>query len=218
MSSRNRVVFSVTLAAGARRAVVGFGNSGDKEGGFIPRRKLCGVKDALINRDNWMPRKMSAVRIMTVPNKTANMIASDAKLVFSASLMAPRISAMSPPSVTTAIVVPTAATAFVTFNETEFAGSVRALDRFAPQRLQYFNSIVYSAPQDGQNIDQLTFRFLRSLGWPHFRSTLIGPFEKPRRILGNTGRRLEACGTRMRESRVGVKLLLLKARHLSSFR
>ena len=108
-------------------------------------------RDALINFESWRARKMSVTKIVIMPNITMAMIGSVAKLLL-ASAVAPAITATKPPRVSTAMVVPIMASDLVTSTAATIGSADVRLLKLAPQRLQYFSSIVYSAPQLGQNI------------------------------------------------------------------
>jgi len=107
--------------------------------------------DALISFDSRRPKKMSVTKIVIMPITTMAMIGSLANDLL-AKAIAPEMTAIKPPSVTKTIAVAMATTDLLTSTGATVGSGVIRLFKLAPQRLQYFSSIVYSAPQLGQNI------------------------------------------------------------------
>ena len=95
-------------------------------------------------------RKTSVVRIISMPTITIAVIESGSSRAARESSTAADISIPNPPSVSITKIAPTTIAGLVTLTGTISIGGAWPMFRFAPQRLQYFSSIVYSAPQDGQ--------------------------------------------------------------------
>jgi hypothetical protein len=134
-------VFSVTLGLASRRAVFTGGGRYEPAGAVNRCGDLFEDNVALIKRDSWRIRNISAVRIVNIPITIKAIIGSLPNEVLSDNFAAPTIMAINPNMVISARAVPITEIAIFRFIEgASVRGAVGVL-RFAPQRLQYFSSI-----------------------------------------------------------------------------
>src|SRR6266404_3302570 len=109
-----------------------------------------GESDALIILVSRRTRKISVVRIVSMPTIMIAVIESGSSRAPRESSIAADISIPKPPSVRNVITAPRTIAGLVKLMGTTSVCVDRAVSRFAPHRLQYLSSIVYSVPQDGQ--------------------------------------------------------------------